>query len=69
MGTGDEEEWDQQCVWHSELLSGLDKLDMCMDQLQEDQEKWMAQAGDWSTNIHATVRTVALWFIAVTSAV
>ncbi|XP_039478312.1 uncharacterized protein si:dkey-103g5.4 [Oreochromis aureus] len=53
---GDEEEWDQQCVWHSQLLSGLDKLDMCMDQLQEDQEKWMAQAGDWSTNIHATDR-------------
>ncbi|XP_035765652.1 uncharacterized protein si:dkey-103g5.4 [Neolamprologus brichardi] len=44
---GDEEEWDQQCVWHSELLSGLDKLDMYMDQLQEEQEKWMAQAGDW----------------------
>ncbi|KAF7198972.1 putative LOC107380336-like protein [Nothobranchius furzeri] len=50
---GDEEEWDQQCVWHSTLMSGLDKLDVCVDQLQQDYEKWKSQAGDWSTNLNA----------------
>ncbi|XP_022055821.2 uncharacterized protein si:dkey-103g5.4 isoform X1 [Acanthochromis polyacanthus] len=53
---GDEEEWDQQCVWHSELTSGLDKADVCVDQLQQDQEKWTTQAGDWPTHVHATDR-------------
>ncbi|XP_008294523.1 uncharacterized protein LOC103368058 [Stegastes partitus] len=53
---GDEEEWDQQCVWHSELTSGLDKVDVCVDQLQQDQDKWTTQAGDWSTNLHAMDR-------------
>ncbi|XP_047451086.1 uncharacterized protein LOC125014093 [Mugil cephalus] len=49
---GDEEEWDQQCFWHSELLSGLDKMDVCVDQLQQDQEKWTTRVGDWSINLH-----------------
>ncbi|XP_054884666.1 uncharacterized protein LOC129359222 [Poeciliopsis prolifica] len=53
---GDEEEWDQQCGWHAALMSGLDKLDVCMDQLQQDNEKWTSQPGDWSTNLHAMDR-------------
>ncbi|XP_078140393.1 uncharacterized protein LOC144539411 [Centroberyx gerrardi] len=50
---GDEEEWDQQCVWHSELLSGLDRVDVCMEQLQQDQEKWISQGGEWAATLHA----------------
>ncbi|XP_040929476.2 uncharacterized protein si:dkey-103g5.4 isoform X2 [Betta splendens] len=40
---GDKDEWDQQWVWHSELVSGLDKLDVCVEQLQQEQEKWPTQ--------------------------
>ncbi|XP_036006035.1 uncharacterized protein si:dkey-103g5.4 [Fundulus heteroclitus] len=53
---GDEEEWDQQCAWHSTLTSGLDKLDVCMDQLQQDNEKRTSQSGEWSTNLHVMDR-------------
>ncbi|XP_037632372.1 uncharacterized protein si:dkey-103g5.4 [Sebastes umbrosus] len=53
---GDEQEWDRQCVWHSELVSGLDKVDVCMEQLQQDQEKWTTQGGDWATSFHALDR-------------
>ncbi|XP_029303072.1 uncharacterized protein LOC115018281 isoform X2 [Cottoperca gobio] len=53
---GDEQEWDRQCVWHSELVSGLDKLDVCMEQLQQDQEKWTTHGGDWTTTFHAMDR-------------
>lgn len=63
MCIGDEQEWDQQCVWHSELVSGLDKVDVCMEQLQQDQEKWITQGGDWATTPHATVRIKAVWSI------
>lgn len=54
--TGDEEAWERQCAWHSELVAGLDKLDVSMEQLQQDQEKWTAQGGDWASTMHATVR-------------
>lgn len=60
---GDEEEWDQQSVWHSELLSGLDKVDVCMEQLQQERERWTMQGGEWATTLHTMVRIVALWFI------
>ncbi|XP_047191720.1 uncharacterized protein si:dkey-103g5.4 isoform X2 [Scophthalmus maximus] len=50
---GDEEEWDQQSVWQSELLSGLEKVDVCTTQLQQDQEKWTTRGGDWATTLHA----------------
>ncbi|KAE8295318.1 hypothetical protein D5F01_LYC06244 [Larimichthys crocea] len=53
---GDGGEWDQQCVWHSELLSGLDKVDVCMEQLQQEQEKWITQGGDWTTSLQAMDR-------------
>ncbi|XP_033488068.2 uncharacterized protein LOC117260235 [Epinephelus lanceolatus] len=53
---GDEQEWDQQCVWHSELVSGLDKVDVCMEQLQQDKEKWTTHGGDWATTLHALDR-------------
>ncbi|XP_041849904.1 uncharacterized protein si:dkey-103g5.4 isoform X3 [Melanotaenia boesemani] len=61
---GDEEEWDQQCVWHSALMSGLDKVDVCMDQLQQENEKRTTEAGDWSTKLHAMdreLRQKELW--------
>lgn len=60
MIIGDGEEWDQRCVWHSELLSGLDKVDVFMEQLQEDQEKWVAQGGDWATSLQDMVRIMTL---------
>lgn len=59
---GDEEEWDQQCVLHSELVSGLDKVDVCVEQLQQDQDKWTIQRGDWVTTLHIMVR-ITLRFI------
>lgn len=55
---GDEEEWEQQCAWHSAFMSGLDKVDVSMDRLQQDNEKWTSQAGEWSTNLNETVRTI-----------
>ncbi|XP_059188168.1 uncharacterized protein si:dkey-103g5.4 isoform X2 [Centropristis striata] len=61
---GDEQEWDRQCVWHSELVSGLDKVDVCMEQLQQEQEKWATQGGDWATALHAMdreLRQKELW--------
>lgn len=58
MCVGDKEEWDQQCVWHSELVSSLDKLDVCLEQLQQDQEKWATQGGAW-----AVVRIMASWSV------
>ncbi|XP_017284465.2 uncharacterized protein si:dkey-103g5.4 [Kryptolebias marmoratus] len=56
LSLGDEDEWDQQCSWHSVLMSGLDKLDVCMDQLQQDNEKWKSKSGESSTNLHAMDR-------------
>lgn len=56
---GDEEEWEQQCVWHSDLMSGLDKVDVCMDQLQREQETWTTQTAGRSANLYSTVRAEA----------
>lgn len=64
---GDDEEWDQQCVWHSELVSGLDKVDVCVEQLQQDQDKWTTQRDDWAATLHVMVG-MALWFISGTVA-
>ncbi|XP_034025206.1 uncharacterized protein si:dkey-103g5.4 [Thalassophryne amazonica] len=58
LTSGDEEEWDQHCLWYSELLSVLDKLDVCMEQLQRDQEKWASQGGQWTTTVHAVDREI-----------
>lgn len=60
--TGDGEEWDQQCLWHSELLSVLDKVNVSMEKLQQGQEKWLTQ-GDWATTLQTMVRKMALWSI------
>ncbi|MEQ2298857.1 hypothetical protein AMECASPLE_009622 [Ameca splendens] len=56
LSFGDEEEWDQQCAWHSAFMSGLDKLDVFMDQLEEDNKKRASQPGEWSTNLHVMDR-------------
>ncbi|XP_030261233.1 uncharacterized protein LOC115574093 isoform X5 [Sparus aurata] len=61
---GDGEEWDQQCVWHAELMSGLDKVDVCVEQLQQDQEKWTTQGRDWTAPLQAMdveLRQRELW--------
>ncbi|TWW77242.1 hypothetical protein D4764_12G0006320 [Takifugu flavidus] len=50
---GDEEEWHQQCSWNSALLSSLDKLDVSVEQLQQEQEKWIMQGDDWPTTLQA----------------
>lgn len=52
---GDAEEWDQHCIWHSELLSGLERLEVSIEQLKQDQEKWMTHRRDWATTFHAKV--------------
>ena len=60
VSLGDEEEWDQQCIWHSELLSGLNKVDVSMVQLLQDQEKWTTQRGDGAKTLEATVWIMTL---------
>ncbi|KAK7882559.1 hypothetical protein WMY93_028733 [Mugilogobius chulae] len=47
---GDEEEWDQHCAWQSELLSGLEKLEVCIQQLQQEQERYTAQENEWTAS-------------------
>lgn len=64
---GDEEEWDQENVWQSELLSGLDKVDVCMERLQQEQEKWTRREGDWTSSVHTVVRGAALVFCKLSS--
>ncbi|CAG6003331.1 unnamed protein product [Menidia menidia] len=51
---GDEEEWDQQCIWQSTLMSGFDKVNVCMDQLEDDKESWTTQTEEWCSKLHAT---------------
>ncbi|XP_057695565.1 uncharacterized protein si:dkey-103g5.4 isoform X2 [Corythoichthys intestinalis] len=61
----DEEEWDQHCIWHTEVVSSLDMMDVCMEQLRQDQEKWSTQKGeDWTANVHVMdrePRLVEMW--------
>lgn len=52
---GDEDEWDKQDSWNSALLSSLDKLDVSVQQLQQEQEKWIMQGDDWPTTLEAAV--------------
>ncbi|XP_034556228.1 uncharacterized protein si:dkey-103g5.4 [Notolabrus celidotus] len=61
---GDEEELDQQCVLHSELISGLEKVDVCMEQLLQDQEKWATHRQDQTSTPHTMdrdMRQKELW--------
>ncbi|CAL8351040.1 unnamed protein product [Lota lota] len=44
---GDEEEWELQCVWHSQLMSCLDSIEIMMEQLHCGQEKHSPQHDDW----------------------
>ncbi|XP_067362811.1 uncharacterized protein [Channa argus] len=60
---GDREEWDQQCIWHSELMSGLDKVDVYIEQLRKDQERWTTQGREWTTKPNAMIRILVLWFL------
>nr|XP_061828831.1 uncharacterized protein LOC133614686 [Nerophis lumbriciformis] len=56
----DEEEWDQHCVWFAELLSVLDMMDVCMEQLQQDQEKWSTQRVEWTASFHVMDKELRL---------
>lgn len=56
MCKGDEEEWHQQCAWHSELVSSLEKIDVCIEQLQQDQERYTIQEVEWTPHHHTLVR-------------
>ncbi|XP_049582911.1 uncharacterized protein si:dkey-103g5.4 isoform X1 [Syngnathus scovelli] len=57
----DEEEWDQHCVWYTELMSGLDMMDLRMEQLQQDQDKWNTQRGEeWTASVRLTDREPTL---------
>ncbi|XP_057207593.1 uncharacterized protein si:dkey-103g5.4 [Triplophysa rosa] len=40
---GDEEEWERQCLWHTELTSVLNRVSVCMERLQRDQDQLSAQ--------------------------
>ncbi|XP_031439943.1 uncharacterized protein si:dkey-103g5.4 [Clupea harengus] len=35
---GDEEEWEQQCVWQTELVTGLNRISVCVERMQEQEE-------------------------------
>ncbi|KAM4627455.1 uncharacterized protein ACJ7VT_002401 isoform 1-T1 [Polymixia lowei] len=54
--TQGEEEWEQQCVWQSELVSGVDKIDVCIERLQQEQEQWTSQEGERALTLHAMDR-------------
>lgn len=41
--SGDEEEWEQQCFWHTELTSVLNRVSVCMERLQKDHDQLSAQ--------------------------
>ncbi|XP_051935125.1 uncharacterized protein LOC127609336 isoform X2 [Hippocampus zosterae] len=57
----DEEEWDQHCVWYTELVSGIDMMDLRMEQLQQDQDKWSSQRGlEWAANVQSMDRELRL---------
>lgn len=57
---GDEEEWDQQRSWHSELMSGLHKVDLSVEQLQHEQERWMTQGDGRPATLRAAVGIMPL---------
>ncbi|XP_064840268.1 uncharacterized protein si:dkey-103g5.4 [Oncorhynchus masou masou] len=49
---GDDKEWEQQCCWQTELVAGLDRVNVCVEKLQQDQERWTAQRGEQTPSIH-----------------
>ncbi|XP_030633960.1 uncharacterized protein si:dkey-103g5.4 [Chanos chanos] len=42
---GDEEEWEQQCHWHTKLMATINKISVCMEKLQHDKDQSTAQRG------------------------
>ena len=54
---GDDKEWEQQCCWQTELVAGLDRVNVCVEKLQQDQERWTAQRGEQTPSIHVMVRS------------
>ncbi|CAB1347519.1 unnamed protein product, partial [Coregonus sp. 'balchen'] len=49
---GDDKEWEQQCCWQTELVAGLDRVNVCVEKLQQDHERWTAQRGEQTASIH-----------------
>ncbi|XP_077467722.1 uncharacterized protein LOC144083614 [Stigmatopora argus] len=52
----DQEEWNQHRIWHTDLVSSLDMMDVSVDQLRQSQDKWSTQKeDDWTASVHVTV--------------
>ncbi|CAL1570452.1 unnamed protein product [Knipowitschia caucasica] len=51
---GDEEEWLVHCAWQSALESAFDKLEVCLEQLQQEQERYTANENEWTMS-HASL--------------
>ncbi|XP_072314346.1 uncharacterized protein [Eucyclogobius newberryi] len=45
---GDDEEWHRHCAWQSKLLSGLENIEVCIEQLQQEQERYAAHKIEWT---------------------
>ncbi|XP_077578970.1 uncharacterized protein LOC144200601 [Stigmatopora nigra] len=57
----DQDEWNQHCIWHTDLMSSLDMMDVSVEQLRQSQDKWSTQKGDdWTASIHVTDREARL---------
>ncbi|KAJ7990490.1 hypothetical protein DPEC_G00300860 [Dallia pectoralis] len=57
---GDEKEWEQECCWHTELMAGLDRVNVCVEKLQHDHERWRAQRREQRPPVHGTDQKVRL---------
>ncbi|KAL0973021.1 hypothetical protein UPYG_G00197840 [Umbra pygmaea] len=51
---GDESEWELRCFWHSELGAGLDRVNVCVEKLQHNHERWTTQRERPMASIHVT---------------
>ncbi|KTF80235.1 hypothetical protein cypCar_00019259, partial [Cyprinus carpio] len=55
---GDEEEWEQQCYWHTELKAVLNRVSVSMERLQRDRDQLSAQE---TQHLDGKLREQDLW--------
>ncbi|XP_059389142.1 uncharacterized protein si:dkey-103g5.4 isoform X2 [Carassius carassius] len=55
---GDEEEWEQQCYWHTELKAVLNRVSVSMERLQKDRDQLSAQE---TQHLNGKLREQDLW--------
>ncbi|XP_026082104.1 uncharacterized protein LOC113058425 isoform X2 [Carassius auratus] len=55
---GDEEEWEQQCHWHTELKAVLNRVSVSMERLQKDRDQLSAQE---TQHLNGKLREQDLW--------